>query len=133
MIVGIGTDLLAQNRIERVLQRFPERFVERILTLKEQQRYQSLAATRAVRYLSMQFAAKEAVSKALGTGMQQGVRFNTIEIDRDSLGRPRVLLHAGAKVRGDTLGIDQWHISLSDDSGFIMSVAIAESGRSVQA
>ena len=128
MIVGVGTDLLALNRIQRVFDRFPERFAARILSEEEQARLANVVSkVRVVRFLGMQFCAKESVSKALGTGMQNGVTFDQIVVGRNRLGQPTVTLNGAAQSRASQIGIDCWHLSLSDDSGFIQSVAIAES------
>ena len=127
MIIGVGTDLVSIDRIARVLARHPERFVERILSKAEQARLDTfeIGLSRSA-YVAKQFAAKEAVSKALGTGMREGVQFNRIEVLRNGAGQPSVTLLREASVKAARLGVERWHLSLSDEAGFVVSVAIAE-------
>ena len=127
MIIGVGTDLVSIERIARVLAKHPERFVRRILSIAEQARFEAFdSELHRVAYVAKQFAAKEAVSKALGTGMRQGVQFNRIEVQRNLAGQPSVQLLSGASVRAASLGVERWHLSLTDEAGFVVSVAIAE-------
>jgi len=97
MIIGVGTDLVCIDRIARVLARHPDRFVGRILSQAERARFDAFeVGPSRTAYVAKQFAAKEAVSKALGTGMREGVQFNRIEVLRNSAGQPSVkLLRAG--------------------------------------
>ena len=127
MIIGVGTDLVSIDRIAQVLARHPERFVERILSKAEQARLDTfeIGLSRSA-YVAKQFAAKEAVSKALGTGMREGVQFNRIEVLRNGAGQPSVTLLREASVKAARLGVERWHLSLSDEAGFVVSVAIAE-------
>ena len=127
MIIGVGTDLVSIDRIARVLARHPQRFVGRILSEAEQARFDTfeIGLGRSA-YVAKQFAAKEAVSKALGTGMREGVQFNRIEVLRNSAGQPSVKLLREALMKAASLGVQRWHLSLSDEAGFVVSVAIAE-------
>lgn len=128
MILGLGTDLVFVKRVEKVLNRHPLRFPQKILTEKEFRRFQQLdTAKMAAAYIAKQFAAKEAVSKALGTGMRQGVHFSLIEVSRNKSGQPAVSLLGDALSVAEQLQVRAWHLSLSDDSGFVVAVAIAES------
>ena len=123
-IFGIGTDRIAIERIERSIERFGDRFVQRIYT--EAEHRQALAKGNSARRLAMLFAAKEAVSKALGTGFRNGVMLKDIEtIHRDS-GKPEVLLYGGAASVASAAGISTVHLSLTDDDGVAMAFAIAE-------
>ncbi|MES0372475.1 MAG: holo-ACP synthase [Mariprofundaceae bacterium] len=125
MIVGIGVDRILIERIERSLDRFGDRFVRRLYTNAEHQ--QALSKGNSVRRLAMLFAAKEAVSKALGTGFHQGVTPKLIETIHQPSGKPEITLYGSAKERANVLGIAQVHISLTDDDGVAMAFAIAES------
>ena len=78
MIKGIGTDLVRTSRIANSLERFGERFAEKILASREMTDFKS--SKDKVKFLSKRFAAKEAVAKALGTGMGAGVHFKSIEV-----------------------------------------------------
>lgn len=88
MIVGIGVDLVSKARIADILLRYNFRFVKKILGLEEQTVYAALSEQNYVNYLSKRFAAKEALSKALGTGIGKFVQFNNIDILNDSVGKP---------------------------------------------
>ena len=127
MIIGVGTDLVSIDRITRVLARHPDRFADRILSEAERARFDAYEVGPGRNaYVAKQFAAKEAVSKALGTGMREGVQFNRIEVLRNSAGQPGVKLLREALMKAASLGVQRWHLSLSDEAGFVVSVAIAE-------
>ena len=127
MIIGVGTDLVSIDRITRVLARHPDRFADRILSEPERARFDAYEVGPGRNaYVAKQFAAKEAVSKALGTGMREGVQFNRIEVLRNSAGQPSVKLLRKALMKAASLGVQRWHLSLSDEAGFVVSVAIAE-------
>lgn len=123
-IVGIGVDRVVIARIGRSLERFGDRFVQRVYTDAEHQ--QALNKGNATRRLAMLFAAKEAVSKALGTGFHQGVTPKLIETLHLPSGKPEINLYGSALERARTLGISQVHVSLTDDDGVAMAFAIAE-------
>ncbi|HKI61934.1 MAG TPA: holo-ACP synthase [Mariprofundaceae bacterium] len=124
-IVGIGIDRIRISRVESSLERFGERFVKRVYT--EAEILQSRARGNPARRFAMLFAAKEAVSKALGTGFHQGVAPKHIETIHQPSGKPEITLHAGAKAAAGRLGIGQVFVSLSDDDGIAMAFAVAES------
>jgi len=125
LIVGIGVDRVVIQRIERSLERYGERFEQRIYTAEEIA--QAKAKGNPGRRFAMLFAAKEAVSKALGTGFHQGVAPHQIEMIHQPSGQPAVTLHAGAKRAAEGLGIVRVHVSLTDDDGVAMAFAVAES------
>jgi holo-[acyl-carrier protein] synthase len=121
-IKGIGTDLLDQKRIAKVMDKHSERFSQRILTPEElviwaQRDY-------SVNYLAKRFAAKEAIAKALGTGIAKGVGFQQISIHSDELGKPLVELSAAALDRLKALGGDDVMLSLSDEGEMILAFAV---------
>ena len=97
MIVGIGNDLVDIRRIEKSLARFGDRFVQRIFTEVEQKRSEG-RATRAASY-AKRFAAKEACSKALGTGFRRGVFWRDMGVVNLKSGRPTITLTGGALTR----------------------------------
>jgi holo-[acyl-carrier protein] synthase len=122
MIVGIGVDRVSIVRIEHTLSQFSQRFIERVYTPSEY----TLAQHKGVaRRLAMFFAAKEAVSKALGTGFV-GFSMRDIEVIYDKAGKPSIALHAGAHRQADRLNIEHIHLSLTDDDGVAMAFAVAE-------
>jgi len=124
LIVGIGVDRIAIDRIEAVLSRHGERFVQRVFSAKETE--QARAKGNPARRFAMLFAAKEAVSKALGTGFRQGVTLKSIETIHQASGKPEITLHGAAQTRADVLNIHRVHISLTDDDGVAMAFAVAE-------
>jgi holo-[acyl-carrier protein] synthase len=87
MIVGIGLDIVEIDRIRRLTQRQP-RFVDRILTITEKEKFEGLKDGRKMEFLSGRFAAKEAFSKALGTGIGKDLQFTDMEILSDERGKP---------------------------------------------
>lgn len=120
---GVGTDLIHQTRIEQVLERHGQRFVARILTPAERDRYAQVSNP--INYLTKSFAAKEALSKALGTGIAQGVSFQDFEITRDTAGAPVVMVQGEAKrlieQHAQATGL---RLSLSDDDGWVQAFAV---------
>ncbi|MFW1678429.1 holo-ACP synthase [Pontibacter sp. JAM-7] len=123
MILGLGTDLLELERMQQALRRTPK-LSARILTGTEQIAFAQ--AKDAPRYLAKRFAAKEAIAKALGSGIGRGVSWQHIEINKDQHGRPVVELSGGAKQWAKTLGIQQVHLSYSDERAYILAFAVAE-------
>lgn len=122
MLKGIGTDLLDQTRIAKMLTRQEERFSQRILTPNELIVWQE--KERSVNYLAKRFAAKEAIAKALGTGIAKGVGFQQMEITSDDLGKPVVELFDGALHRAKELGGTEVLLSLSDEGEMILAFAV---------
>ena len=125
MIIGIGVDIVDVNRIARLLDRFGYRFLRKILVEREFKA--ELSERRLAAYLAKQFAAKEAVSKALGTGMRAGVGFRSIKVLRDPYGKPYVELSGQAAEQAEKLGACFIHISLSDERDFAIAFATASS------
>lgn len=95
MILGLGNDLIDIRRIEKTLDRFGDRFLNRVFTETERQRSERRLRTRAASY-AKRFAAKEACSKALGTGFRQGVYWRDIGVVNLPSGRPTLNLTGGA-------------------------------------
>ncbi len=127
MILGTGTDLCDIARIEKTLDRFGGRFINRLSTEREQTRAERRPAKRADRYAQM-FAAKEACSKALGTGFRKGVFWRDMEVVPLRSGKPTLLLHGGALARAKTLVPEGYaplvDISLTDESGLAHAMVI---------
>lgn len=94
MIIGIGIDLVDMRRVERLINKFGERFIQRIFT-KDERDY-ALSSAHPLRAYANRFAAKEAASKALGTGMGGGVSWQDIEVFRAHLGEPSLYFHRKA-------------------------------------
>lgn len=129
MIFGIGTDLIEIERVRAVDSRHGERFAERILGSRELERYRSRRARseeRGIKYLATRFAAKEAISKALGLGMRQPMTWRAVEIVNDAAGRP-VPFISGVELRkfAERRRL-RLHVSVTDERGYAMAYAIAE-------
>tara|TARA_B110000285_G_scaffold205929_1_gene244065 strand:- start:113 stop:508 length:396 start_codon:yes stop_codon:yes gene_type:complete len=112
MIVGIGTDIIKISRIKEVYDRHEDRFAEKILCPAELNIFQE--KQKSISYLAKRFAAKEAASKALGTGIGL-ISWQDIEIKNNSSGAPILLLSGAAKARMKFLGATQSFVSLSDE------------------
>lgn len=128
MIVGLGIDICAVGRIERLARRYDNRFLDRVFTAAEI-RHCAGEGARSQR-LAARFAAKEATMKALGTGWARGVRFVDIEVTHDAVGRPVVSLSGGAAEHARRLGVDAIHVSLSHEREQAVAIVVMESGRS---
>mgnify|MGYP001419407310 FL=1 len=122
LAIGIGTDLLDQRRITRLLEKPNERFSQRILTADELILWAQ--KSHSVNFLAKRFAAKEAISKALGTGIAQGISFQQMNIYSDALGKPVVELSGAALERVKVLGGEQVLLSLSDEGEMILAFAV---------
>lgn len=121
-VVGIGTDLLDSKRIADVYERQQQRFVERILTPKERELFNLRGQS--VNFLAKQFAAKEALAKALGTGIAKGIGFQELEVLRSAEGAPVVYLYGTAQVRLMELNAANALVSLSDEGEFVLAFAV---------
>lgn len=98
MIIGLGNDLIDIRRIEKTLERFGDRFLDRVFTVEERRKADRRVMTRAATF-AKRFAAKEACSKALGTGFRHGVFWRDMGVVNLSSGRPTLKLSGGALVR----------------------------------
>ena len=118
MIVGIGSDLCNIQRIEKSLERFGERFLDRVFTDAERAKAKSRPHT-AAGTLAKRFAAKEAFSKAVGTGFKRGVFMKDIGVVNLASGAPTLHLTGGAKARLDALAPEghavEIHLTMTDD------------------
>ena len=122
MIFGIGTDIVRMARVERTLSRFGEHFVRRLLLPEEEAQYRR--HRRKARFLAMRFAGKEAVVKALGTGFANGMWIRDVGIVQDSRGKPEVVFSPRGRALCDRLGVGEGHISLTDEAGLVVAVAV---------
>lgn len=124
MIVGIGIDVIQNERIAASLERFPDRFVSRIYTAGESE-YCRQCAHPAIHFAA-RFAAKEAAFKALGTGWAKGVRWKDVEVERLESGQPRLSLHGVARELATALGATGYHVSLTHDQLVSAAVVVLE-------
>ncbi|MFQ3193904.1 MAG: holo-[acyl-carrier protein] synthase [Colwellia sp.] len=121
-VVGIGTDIIEISRIENMAINVRDRLALRVLTPVEYEKYQSLKNP--VFYLAKRWAGKEAASKALGTGIANGVSFQNFEIKSLASGQPQLHLYDRAEVLATELGAKNWHISLSDEALFATAFVV---------
>ncbi len=126
MLAGIGVDIAETARFERLQQRFGDRIARRILTRREFERY--LLRQRSATFLASRFAAKEAASKALGTGIARGVRFHDIEISNNPDGKPELSFHGRAAELLQQRGVRQSLLSLSDEKHYAVAMVVLEAG-----
>lgn len=125
MILGIGTDIVEIPRIKDSVKRLGDRFLKRLLTQKELDRYYEIKHEDvAMAYVAKRFAAKEAVAKALGTGIGRGLSFQHIEVSNDALGKPlvRVEPHNSPLLVNPV----KWHLSISDEQAYAQAFVILE-------
>ena len=122
MIFGIGTDVVQLARVEEVYARHGEHFVRRLLLPQEEAAFRSYK--RPVRFLAMRFAAKEAIVKALGTGFAHGLWIRDTGFIPNAWGRPDVIWSPRGLERRDELGAGEGHVTLTDEAGLIVAVAV---------
>ena len=117
--VAVGVDIIEIARIERVLGMYGERFLRKVYTERERARYQNRPQELAAR-----FAAKEATSKALGTGII-GIRWKEMEIMGNRRGKPVLTLHGQAAERAEMLGLTDFSVSLTHSRTDAMAFVVA--------
>ncbi len=120
-----GVDLVAIARIERLLSRNAERFLARLCTAAEREEHRP--SPRAERIAAC-FATKEAVAKALGVGLRpfaaEGADLHEIEVLHDERGRPFIRLYGQAARRAERLGVREWSVSISHESGLAVALVV---------
>ena len=124
MIAGIGTDVCSIERIAGSLERFGERFVNRILTPRERERYHRTRDKAG--HLAKRFAAKEAFAKAIGTGIHAPFTWHSITVTRDARGKPGIEPSNAMAEHLALRGITAFHLSLTDDGGVAMAFVVLE-------
>lgn len=120
--VAIGVDLIEIGRIKRALDDFGERFLKRVYTERERERYRDRVSELAAR-----FAAKEATSKALGTGIR-GIHWREMEVLPNRRGKPVLILHGEAAERAKLLGFTDFSVSMTHSRTDAMAFVIAFQG-----
>jgi holo-[acyl-carrier protein] synthase len=124
MLTGIGIDVVQNERIRASLERFGDRFINRIYT-EEEIRYCKKCANPEIHFAA-RFAAKEAGFKALGTGWAAGVKWKDVEVERLASGKPELHLHGEALVRATSMGATRFYVSLTHDQLVSCAVVILE-------
>jgi len=120
-VLRVGADLLPCDRVARARERWGERFLARVLTPREIEDCRGRTESFAVR-----IAAKEAASKALGVGLMTRVGWRDIEVQRGPQGEPSLLLYGEAARLAETLGLNEWALSLSHAGGQALAVVVAQ-------
>ena len=126
MILGIGTDVVSIERIAGVLERHGERFLNRVLTLEERARYARTSDRAKASHLAKRWAAKEAFSKAIGTGIHPPFHWRAIGVGRDPMGKPLVVPSPDMAAHLESLGVTRAHLSLTDDAGVAVAFVVLE-------
>lgn len=124
MIIGVGIDVIQNERIRESIARFESRFLSRIYTETEMG-YCRKCADPAIHYAA-RFAAKEAAFKALGTGWAAGVKWKDIEVQRLPTGKPELHLYGEALALASSMGVTRFHVSLTHDQLVSCAVVIFE-------
>lgn len=122
MALAIGTDIVEIARIADVRSRQGLKFAQRILCASELEQYCAKSNSNA--FLAKRFAAKEAIAKALGTGIGRGVSFQDIEVSNNSNGAPQVKLTGGAEKALAEMGATKVLVSLSDEKNYAIAYAL---------
>ncbi|HRE33163.1 MAG TPA: holo-ACP synthase [Candidatus Berkiella sp.] len=122
-VYGIGTDMVQISRISDLFEKYGERFTKRILSYPEQVAFKQ--HNEAIAYLAKRFAGKEAVAKALGTGIGSHLAFTQISITNQANGKPLVILLGDAQHYFHSLGVGEIMISLSDEKEYALAFVIA--------
>ena len=123
-VLGIGVDLVENARIQHSLERFGERFLHRVFTAGEIEYSKSMKYP--ARHLAARFAAKEAVSKAFGTGIGKAMGWKDIDVRRKPTGEPFVILEGGAKKLAEERGVTAVWITLSHTEHHAMAMIVVE-------
>ena len=124
MIFGIGVDLVETPRIERLLAQYGERFARRVLTELEWPGY--LRSTKPILFVANRFAAKEAFSKAMGTGFRYPVTLQNISVVQDKAGKPGYVLSEPLSAMMEQHDITGHYLTISDEKTMACAVAILE-------
>ena len=124
MLYGIGVDIVKISRIKRAIDRWGDRFLEKVFTQKEIEFCNS--RPRPVNTFALRFAAKEAFSKAIGLGMRQGVIWRDIEVFHHPTGKPGLRLYGKCLDIYKESGLNNIHVTLSDEGDYGIAVVILE-------
>lgn len=125
MIFGIGTDIVECARIEQMFARYGERFAQRVLSERELPELHGHAQP--ARLLAKRFAAKEALAKAVGSGLRHPVSLRRISVAHDRLGKPVLQFDELLRNHLAQLGINGHHLSISDERNMIVAFVVLES------
>jgi len=125
MIYGIGIDVIEPQRVARLIDKYGERFARRVLTPLEWPGY--LRTARPVLFIANRFAAKEAFSKAMGTGFRYPVTLQCISIVQNRAGKPGFAFHPRLEDLVKSRGITGHHLTISDENSLACACVVLES------
>lgn len=128
MIYGIGIDVVEPHRVERLLEKYGDRFARRVLTPVEWPGY--LKTAKPVFFLANRFAAKEAFSKAMGTGFRYPVTLQCISVVQNKAGKPGFAFHPCLQEMMDGLGVAGHHLTISDEQKLACACVVLETAGS---
>ncbi|PKF51658.1 holo-ACP synthase [Enterovibrio nigricans] len=124
-VVGLGTDIAEIGRFDTIIARKTgDAFAQRVLTPSELEKYAS--TKQKARYLAKRFAAKEAASKALGTGIACGVTFHDFDVTNDEHGKPLLALSGVAKQLADARGVTNILLTIADEKRYAVATVLLE-------
>lgn len=127
MIVGIGTDIVRVSRMARNLERYGERFAQRILTSNELAEFS--LTRRQSSFVAKRFAAKEAAAKALGHGFREGLTLTDIGVGHDALGKPLLEYSGKAVELCNRLNVAESHLTISDEEEYAVAFVMLVRGQ----
>ena len=128
MITGIGIDSVEKDRITKIYSKFGQKFQDKIPRPSEKEELKNKSNNfQKIRYLSNNFAGKEALSKALGTGFSEGVSLKEIEVLRDERGKPYIHLSGNTHAIAISLNLDKINLSITDTKNLSTAFVIGES------
>ncbi|MGI9259511.1 MAG: holo-ACP synthase [Gammaproteobacteria bacterium] len=130
MVFGVGTDIVQIQRIEDAWNRFGKHFSSRLLLDEEQSLFET--SKRPVRFLAMRFAIKESVVKAMGTGFANGMWIRDVGMIPNKLGQPQIIYSERGKAVCRRLGIGDGHVSVTDEAGLVVAMAVLMKSDSVE-
>lgn len=126
MIFGIGTDIVRVARMQKNIERYGEKFAERILTSAELAEFRK--ESRQAHFLAKRFAAKEAAAKAMGTGFRDGLMLHHIGVTHDAVGKPHLAFTDQAAEFVQANRITSVHVSLSDEEDHAVAFVTLATG-----
>jgi len=127
-VIGLGTDIVNINRIQKIYSKYGNRFLDKILTESEKKIEKKTSKLKNIATIAKRFAAKEAISKAIGHGFSKGIHFKNIEIYNDKQGKPHANVNGKAKVVLSKIS-KKYNIflTLSDDKPWAVATALITS------
>ncbi|MDR3054124.1 MAG: holo-ACP synthase [Zoogloeaceae bacterium] len=126
MLFGIGTDIVAVERLQRLYKKHGDAALEKLLAPSERADFAQVAPAGQGRFLAKRWAAKEALGKALGTGLRPPATATAIAVTHDDLGKPRFALNAALQAYFDAAGIAQAQLSISDEARYAVAFVALE-------